>query len=290
MDNTIIQEGIKIQKEILPFPEKGAIEFFHAKTRCAAGDFFLHIESALELYVFVSGSANFVIEDECFTLEKGDLLIIPPNVVHVVKPETECEYERFYMLLPVDLFDGFSFDPIGKLVAGKKGKVYLSSEVKEKTLSVLYRLSDAVAAGGDQFLLYSLVLDFLRDISDKKETEADDRQAPAYFLQKNLRNILKYIAASEDLTLTVADLAEKFSLSKTYLSAYFKRYVGISPVEYLSVMRIARAKRRLEEGGTITEVCYECGFADVSYFIKRFKSAVGMTPNKYRAIFEKKKL
>lgn len=66
----------------------------------------------------------------------------------------------------------------------------------------------------------------------------------------------------------------------------FKRQVGKSLVEYLTHIRIQKAKQLLIGGEwNIADVAEEVGFLDVKYFIKRFKKITGLTPSEYRKLF-----
>lgn len=66
----------------------------------------------------------------------------------------------------------------------------------------------------------------------------------------------------------------------------FKRHVGKSLVEYLTHIRIQKAKQLLIGGEwNIADVAEEVGFLDVKYFIKRFKKITGLTPSEYRKLF-----
>jgi AraC-like DNA-binding protein len=56
-----------------------------------------------------------------------------------------------------------------------------------------------------------------------------------------------------------------------------------TPVEYLNTYRIERASGMLlNSGKSVTDIAFSCGFNDLSYFIKTFKSIKGITPAKFR--------
>ena len=64
----------------------------------------------------------------------------------------------------------------------------------------------------------------------------------------------------------------------------FKQVAGMTLVTYLNHVRLARASQLLRESGqTIAEIAAETGFADQSYFDRRFKKAFGMAPKLFRA-------
>lgn len=82
------------------------------------------------------------------------------------------------------------------------------------------------------------------------------------------------------------EVAEYVGLAPSYLSSLFKKQVGKSLVEYLTHIRIQNAKQLLiDRDRNIADIADEVGFADVKYFIKRFKKVTGLTPNEYRKLF-----
>lgn len=78
--------------------------------------------------------------------------------------------------------------------------------------------------------------------------------------------------------------ADHFGLSPNNLSQQFKRYAGISPAKYLTVLRIDRAKELLTKTQLpIKQVALQVGYLDPSIFVRNFKSATSMTPGQYRS-------
>ena len=74
----------------------------------------------------------------------------------------------------------------------------------------------------------------------------------------------------------------KAGLTKEYYCTVFKKITGRTFTEYVTHLRIAEAKRLLLKGSLpVTEVCYECGFNDLSHFTRTFKSVCGKSPSKF---------
>ena len=59
------------------------------------------------------------------------------------------------------------------------------------------------------------------------------------------------------------------------------RSIASRAAAYLNCVRINHACSELKKGRSITDICYSCGFVNPSYFIKLFRSVVGVTPMKY---------
>ena len=82
---------------------------------------------------------------------------------------------------------------------------------------------------------------------------------------------------------TLDDLAKRLSLSKYHLQKLFKRQMGRTPYEYLTDLRLDRAKELLRATDQpVGRVAEDVGLDNVSYFIKRFRIQEGVTPAIYR--------
>lgn len=83
--------------------------------------------------------------------------------------------------------------------------------------------------------------------------------------------------------LTLYDIADEFSVDRFTLCRTYKSERGVTVMDDLNRIRIAKAKRFLKYGtDPIEQVGRMCGFDSPSYFGKRFREAVGQTPAEYR--------
>ncbi len=87
----------------------------------------------------------------------------------------------------------------------------------------------------------------------------------------------------DDPEISMAAIAESFELSTTRLSMSFREKKGMTPLEYLTLLRCEKAKELLEETElTIREISLRTGYYDSGSFIRRFKQVTGITPLQYR--------
>ena len=85
---------------------------------------------------------------------------------------------------------------------------------------------------------------------------------------------------SEDINLD--KIANKALVSKFHFIRLFKKYYGRTPNQYLQEVRIGKAKKLLQRGNSIDEVCNAIGFASKTSFISLFKKMTGLTPIAYQ--------
>jgi len=95
--------------------------------------------------------------------------------------------------------------------------------------------------------------------------------------------IRAYIEANLASKLETKELASVVASSRSHFSRAFKQSVGLSPMEYVGVRRVERAKVMI--GSTrerLAEVAIACGFADQAHLSRRFRDLTGMSPGQWR--------
>ena len=91
-----------------------------------------------------------------------------------------------------------------------------------------------------------------------------------------------YIDEYFDRSISAADLSAVSGISASHLRELFKKTYGETPNHYLNRIRVERAKEMIASGMfTISEVACACGFQNVYYFNRVFKSFTGITPGRY---------
>ncbi|MBO7096125.1 MAG: helix-turn-helix domain-containing protein, partial [Lachnospiraceae bacterium] len=112
-----------------------------------------------------------------------------------------------------------------------------------------------------------------RNISTKREESSNDAIEAAK----------KYIEKNYTLNITLEDVSREVNISSYYLSRIFKEGTGENFIDYLTKLRIEKAKELLSTTQySMKEICARSGYSDPNYFSKTFKKNVGVTPTEYR--------
>ena len=123
-------------------------------------------------------------------------------------------------------------------------------------------------------LLTQLMVNCIRTALDRK---VSIRQQEDYYL-----SIQNYIDENYHENLNLDLLAQQFSINKFYLQKQFKKKLGLSPNEYLTRIRLEKAKTLLRTtNDTVTQIAQEVGYT-ASYFDNVFKKYESVTPHIYR--------
>ncbi|MGN1118827.1 MAG: AraC family transcriptional regulator [Oscillospiraceae bacterium] len=102
-------------------------------------------------------------------------------------------------------------------------------------------------------------------------------------LQIRMQKMLSFINSNYNKEISLNDIAQSASISKSEASRCFQSYLGTSPVNYLLNYRIQKAMQLLRTSEmTVEAISLECCFGSSAYFCKLFRSRTGMTPKQYR--------
>ena len=131
-----------------------------------------------------------------------------------------------------------------------------------------------------EILVSGLIVEILTQILVKNSSKNMSHGSIPDYLKKTIKEMDSRFRE----TLTLDQLAGFANISKFHFSREFKRYIGMTPNEYIIVTRISHAKEMLKYTDlTIEEITFDCGFHNVSHFINLFKVHEKITPLKYRA-------
>ncbi len=98
-----------------------------------------------------------------------------------------------------------------------------------------------------------------------------------------IRMARAYIEENFDKELSLDEVSQRVNISPYYFSKVFKEENGVSFIEYLTNIRIEKAKELLSHSDySMKEICQMCGYQDPNYFSRTFKKNVGVTPTEYK--------
>ncbi|MBI4979459.1 MAG: PocR ligand-binding domain-containing protein [Spirochaetes bacterium] len=96
-----------------------------------------------------------------------------------------------------------------------------------------------------------------------------------------LKQIDDHIRNHLNTPISINDLADVSKKSPSFITHYFKRENGLTPMRYILRIRMQRAKAMLSNGSTVRDTAEALGFYDEYHFSKAFKKETGMPPSRY---------
>lgn len=139
----------------------------------------------------------------------------------------------------------------------------------------------------DSFHNLLLLIDILKKLSLDKETRRLNTENTVKILKDietdRLDTIMLYLHKNYQSHITLTDVASLISMSEASLTRFLKRWTGKTFIDNLNDIRISEAVCRLiDTSDSISEICYKCGFNNLSNFNRAFKRRKGNTPTEYR--------
>ena len=183
------------------------------------------------------------------------------------------------------------------------GQIYFVSSnnfeiIRVRTIELIAILSRAlIENGGDTNAAYRMTDDALHSILSAKdltdlsytlleildvfiEMTFPKQKAPE---SPAIQKAVRYINQNYYEPLSLESVARHVGLNPAYFSAAFKRQMSMGFLTYLTQYRLTQAKLLLKNSSmSIIDISIATGFENQSYFSKKFKSVVGMTPRQYR--------
>lgn len=106
---------------------------------------------------------------------------------------------------------------------------------------------------------------------------------------RRVQKVKDYIDANFKDDIRLQELADLANMTPTAFSRFFKLRTGKSISEYIIDVRLGHAARMLADSTmAVVEICYRCGFNNISNFNRIFKRKKGLTPTEFRENYHKK--
>ena len=228
-------------------------------------DFPKHQHGYWEIIYNKSGYGTMFVEDDQYSFEPGDIVVIPPGILHQKHAEEGfsdvCMFIDNFRPIGKESFRIFRDDERGSVRKLMEDALYYQKDAGDYGHAVLNALGD---------LLYQLLVLFYINKQDK-----DMRlEGILELMERNVSN--------PDFDLSEA--IDKSGYCKGYFRRIFKDFIGESPVNYFQNLRIQYAKSLMSRYGisrSVKDIATESGFKDALYFSRVFKKIEGVSPKDY---------
>jgi len=228
-------------------------EFFHYKDEPSLEVSF-HNHDFYEIYFFISGNVNFIIEGKCYQLKSGDILLINNQEIHKPVVDSGCVYERFVIWVNPNFIRKYSTEKTNLekcFVSTSKKKYNLlrpNANMLNQIKTLVYRLNKVCIEGGyGSDILGNIYLVELLTYLNMAYLDAYKENIPEDIIfNKKVSEVIHYINDNLSENLSLEALSRRFFTSKYHLLREFKKYTGYTPHDYALHKRLinARAKGR----------------------------------------------
>ena len=206
-----------------------------------------HWHDEAELTLITRGSCTYQIRLETYEAEQGDFLFVPPAALHSLTIPPKSRYESETYVFHMNFLGANSAD----------------------ICAVRY-----LAPVASQSLLLPVLLPYGKEESSRPQLQTEHMD--------KLKLVLEYIGEHYAEELSIAQLANLCFFSEYHFMRFFKKYMGISCLEYIKDLRLEKAAKLLSQGETpVLDASLSSGFPNLSYFYREFKKKYGMTPKQF---------
>lgn len=255
-----------------------------------------HFHPEYELHLVTATEGTRYVGDHIGAFTIGDLVLVGPNVPHNwishVAPDEIVEERCLVLQFTQEFISGCmaTFPEmrfLERLLSEAEGGVRFNPSLSPKVEPLMRRLVKTEGMRRVSLLVEIFELigqDANRTVLGGRGLRLDQ----AAFISESMNAALQHIGRHFKRDLREMDLAKLTDQSVSAFSRAFRRHTGLTFVQYVNAMRIELACQYLtQEDLSITEICFEVGFNNVSNFNRQFLVVKGMPPSRFRGLHRK---
>lgn len=253
-----------------------------------------HWHNYVEMILVTKGEYLLEINLENHILKEGDLCIINSEELHQITGLCTDAVHEVVLYEPKLLDFSYADEWQEKYAAPYLSQAFLlrnmlspTDEGYHKIRTVYKKLfEEALQQDSGWYIrckllllnLFSLMVEYNLLLPAKEAVSAADARKIGRY-----KTIISYMEEHYAEPITLQQLADTIPCNSQYLCRFFREIAGESPIQYLISYRLERAcTLLLQTPAPITEIALNCGFDNISYFIRKFKALKGCTPKEYR--------
>ena len=271
------------------------IKIFHSTVSPGKRIYQPHHHADCELSMLISGNGLYSILDKNYSFQKNDIFLFGSNEIHCI---TDIYSDEPFDLLNIQfeprlLWDNGN-DVLPLLMLFNNRSESFSNQISRNNPSTRMIQKNIILIENEfktqnigyemnvKLLLFSILLLLLRDYGYVKPQNLITTDLT---VNSQLSKAMDYINSHLCDELSLAEIANYANLSKTYFSALFAKYNGLSLWEYITIHRVEKAVELLKNTDlSKTDIALQSGFSSSSNFYKAFKKITGKKPGDFQNI------
>ena len=255
----------------------------------------LHRHLYLEVFIYLSGKIQYVIEGKTYTLERGDIILIGPDDLHHPIYDEGEPYERIVLYYYPKFMNSFPLDEENRLDKCFQEASKNSAHILRLQPHQINKLFDIIAnikheAQTSHFagrqMIKNYFIQFLIKLNRYYAFYSLNPEVVEISFDVKIDKIVQYINENLSEELSLDSLAKEFYMSKYYLLNEFKKYTGFTVHNFISKKRLLLSKMLLSQGKSLKSVVGDSGYNDYSNFLRAFKKEFGVSPMNFVKTFK----
>ena len=251
-----------------------------------------HFHPEYEIHLITSTTGKYFVGDYIGNFEPGNLVMMGANLPHnwlssVSRDERVDErclvlqFDADFIARTIGAFP--EFRRVEPLLDASRWGLLFAPETGAAAQPIMREM--LAAQGLRRIALFIALFDLLAQSAEPvKLASAAYRADPTRYAGTRINHVLAFIGKNLSQELRETELAELSGQSASAFSRYFRRHTGVPFVQYVNRLRINLACQLMMSADmTITDICYQVGFNNLSNFNRQFLLLKGMSPSRWRA-------
>jgi len=288
----------KIMHEQIDFPGRSAVKVKRQEKPHFTYPW--HFHSEYEILYVIDGFGTSFVADSIEKFDSGDLALLGSNLPHFWKSDESFHSEnnpKKVIYIVIQFSNAFfkeaileypEFHLIKELLERSASGIRFQHSFASKMKKQLFGLANST--GFERTIKLLGILQQFAKTKEYKLLAGELYQAENHnFTNDRLTKVMHYLNTCYLKNVELKKVAEIANLHPSAFCRFFKEKSGKSLSQFVNDMRISYACRLIIEGKmTVSQVCYESGFNNLSNFNRSFKRQTGFTPTSYFKEFHKK--
>ncbi|HYX08403.1 MAG TPA: AraC family transcriptional regulator [Bacteroidales bacterium] len=283
----------RIHREITPLKENDCfLVFDRMKTEF---NYPVHFHPEFEInFIINANGAKRIVGDHISEISEKELIMVGPNLYHGwinYHNRASQQINEITIQFPRDLFGNEMLNKnvlssINELLTNAQRGILFSENTIDLVESRIRSLGKK--NGFDSFLeLQSLLYDLALSRDQKLLTNISFRRNSDFHNSEKIEKVYNYIKENYQHKIMLENAAEFLNMSVVTFSRFIKQRTGNSFINFLNEIRLGYATQQLiDTNKGISEICFDCGFNNISNFNRTFKKKQGITPSEFRENFK----
>jgi len=253
----------------------------------------LHQHPEIQLTLIKESNGTLIAGDYVGPFHAGDVFVIGGNQSHVFRNDEKFFRNSSKAIAITIFFDettlGKNFwmleemKPLQQFLKNSSGGFRITGRKKKLLAEKLLSITNA--KGIDRLIIF---LEILKVLGSRKEMQPLAKP----LLQRNIKSydgnrlnkVIEFTFKEFQRPITLKEVSSLANLTPEAFCKYFKTRTRKTYINFLNEIRVNHACRLLTEDGTIADICYDCGFMNLSNFNRIFKKIKQLSPGEWRKV------
>ena len=251
-----------------------------------------HFHPEFDLLYFKKDEGRLIVGDYIGAFEKGDILLLSPNVPHALHaqereiiPGDNAIYVMQFSINSIgkELLNKYEFEDVRNFLESCNQAFKLEAKVLAETRSTLENIE-----GLSPLAQFSALMEILENFSEHREL-LHPLTSPTYSPSmkedsaNKINTVIDHIIENKKRHISLDEISDRLCMTPKSFCRFFKKNTGKNFVAYVNEIKIGEAcKMLISTDLTVSEICHESGFNNISNFNRSFLELKDMTPKEFR--------